>query len=435
MTAVSHGAWDAAGPKIAPIALAASAAIGLFVAGTLLWSLLIPINAAVVAEGRVSVLSYRKEIQTRDGGRISEILVAEGQTVAAGQPLLRLDPSDAWSEHDIIRDRLLQTLAERARLAASLDGKDAPDWPRELTADHAPAESARVMAIEATLFDASERERAGKERVLESRIAEIREEIGSRAAELQSIDRQLPMIEEETADVATLLSKGLERKPRLLALKRARESLLGERNALRRKIAQAEENLAAARLSLSAFRNQRQTELAAALTKSSNEIATLRQQLKRARDRLRDTEIRAPVAGEVVDLGFHTLGGVIAPGETILGIVPREDELVVDARVRAADIDAVYRGQVAEVRIRAFRWRERAPLDARVIHVAADLVQERETGMEIYEARLRFEDPAGQKALKVGMAADIALLTEERTAADFFLGPVSRQIFRGFRED
>ncbi|UUX51301.1 HlyD family type I secretion periplasmic adaptor subunit [Nisaea acidiphila] len=421
-------------PRVGRLALGALLAILLFVAGVALWSRLVPINAAILADGRITVQSYRKDIQTREGGRIDQILVKEGAAVSAGDPLLRLDPSQAWSEHDIIRDRLMQTLGRTARLNASLIGADAPDWPAELTGDHASPESARVMTIEATLFEAWERERAGKERVLERRIAELREEAASLAAELRSTDRQLPMIEEETADVATLLSKGLERKPRLLALKRARESLIGERNALRRRIAQAEENLAAAKLNLTAFRSQQKTELAEALTEASNEIATLRQQLKSARDRLRNTELRSPVAGEIVDLAFHTVGGVAAPGETIMSIVPRADELVVDARVRAGDIDGIYRGQLAEVRIGAYRWRNRPPLAARVIRVSADLLEDPATGRQYYEARLRFEAGGETADLKTGMAADIAFLTEERTAADYLLGPVGRELFRGFRE-
>ena len=245
------------------------------------------------------------------------------------------------------------------------------------------------------------------------------------------------MIEEEAADVALLLSKGLERKPRLLALKRAREALLGDRNRLRSKIAQGAENLAAARLNLAAFRNQSQTEHAESLTQTSNEIAALRQQLRSARDRLRNTEIRAPASGEIVDLAFHTLGGVVRPGEPILSIIPQQEELVVDARVRAVDIDAVYRGQVAEIRVRAFNWKDRPALHARVVRVSADLLEDEKTGLLFYEVRLRFDAgsaPEAISALKVGMAADIALLTEERTAADFILGPVFRHLFRGFRE-
>ena len=246
------------------------------------------------------------------------------------------------------------------------------------------------------------------------------------------------MIEEEAADVSTLLNKGLERKPRLLALKRAREALLGERNTLRSKIAQAEENLAAAKLNLLAFRSQSQTELAKSLTGTSNEIATLRQKLKSARDRLRNTEIRAPASGEIVDLAFHTIGGVVQPGEAILSIVPRQDELVVDARIRAADIDAVYLGQLAEIRIKSFRWKDRPSLHARVVRISADLLEDAKTGQPFYEARLRLDVGSGQSAavsaLKVGMAANIALLTEARTATDYVLGPVSQLLFSGFRE-
>lgn len=437
LTDCRTGKFDA-GPRIGFIVLSALSAISLFVIGAIFWSWLIPINAAVLAEGRVLVQSYKKTVQSRDGGRILRILVSEGDSVTAGHPLLRFDPAEAWAEHDMTHNRLMQTLGREARLSAALRGADRPDWPAGLTRNPADPDALRVMEIEQTLFTAAKQEQEGKELVLARRIAEIEEEVRSLEAQVSSTDRQLPMLEEETADVSALLSKGLERKPRLLALKRAREALLGERNTLRSKIAQAEENLAAARLNLLAFRSQSQTELAESLTLTSNEIAALRQQMKSARDRLRNTEIRAPAAGEVVDLAFHTIGGVAQPGEAILSIVPRQDELVVDARIRAADIDAVYRGQLAEIRIRAYRWRDRPPLHARVVRISADLLEDATTGQPFYEARLRFDIGSSQaaaiSALKVGMAADIALLTEARTAADYLLGPISQLLFRGFRE-
>lgn len=439
MSAVTknHQGAPEAAPRIGQICLSAVSAIALFIIGTVIWSWLVPINAAVLAEGRVLVQSYKKTVQSRDGGRILELLVGNGQTVTTGQPLLRFDPAEAWIEHDLIRKHLLQALGREARLSAALRDMDQPDWPENLTRDGSDLDAQRVVQIEKTLFTAARREQVGKEQVLARRIAELEEEGRSLEAQLQSTARQLPMIEEETADVSLLLSKGLERKPRLLALKRAREALLGEQNALQSKIAQAAENLAAARFNLAAFRSQNKTELAEALTQTSNEIATLRHQLKSARARLRNTEIRAPASGEIVDLGFHTLGGVVRPGEAVLSIVPRQEELVVDARIKATDIDAVYRGQVAEIRIRAYNWKDRPPLHSRVVRVSADLLEDNKTGLLFYEVRLRFDAgsaPEAISALKVGMAADIALLTEERTAADYILGPVSRYLFRGFRE-
>jgi HlyD family type I secretion membrane fusion protein len=427
-----------AGPRIGVIGSVALFAITVFLIGAILWSWLVPINAAVLAEGRVLVQTYKKTVQSRDGGRILRLLVLEGDSVTLGQPLLRFDPAEAWTEHDMTRNQLMQARGREARLSAALRDADKPDWPAALTENATDPGARRVMEIEQTLFTAAREEQKGKEMVLAHRIAEIEEEVRSLKAQLQSTNRQLPMIEEETADVSTLLSKGLERKPRPLALKRARETLLGERNTLGSKIAQAEENLAAARLNMLAFRSQSKNELAESLTRTSNEIVTLRQKLKSARERLRNTEIRAPESGEIVDLAFHTIGGVVQPGEAILSIVPRQDEMVVDARIRAADIDAVYRGQLAEIRIKSHRWKDRPPLHARVVRISADLLEDEKTGQPFYEARLRLDASNGQSAtisaLKVGMAADIALLTEARTAADYLLGPIYQLLFRGFRE-
>lgn len=105
-----------AGPRIGFIVLSALCAISLFVIGAMLWSWLVPINAAVLAEGRVLVQSYKKTVQSRDGGRILRLLISEGDSVTVGQPLLRFDPAEAWAEHDITRNQLMQARGREARL-------------------------------------------------------------------------------------------------------------------------------------------------------------------------------------------------------------------------------------------------------------------------------------------------------------------------------
>ncbi len=154
---------------------------------------------------------------------------------------------------------------------------------------------------------------------------------------------------------------------------------------------------------------------------------------------LRRTAIRAPLAGTIVGLQVHTLGGVIGPGEPLMDIVPSGDRLVIEAQINPIDIDVVHPGLVAQVRLMPFSMRNTAPLDGTVTSVSADRLTDERTGESYYLARVELnEDPAkalGGASLYPGMPAEVMVVTGERTALAYVFKPITASFNRAFREE
>lgn len=214
-------------------------------------------------------------------------------------------------------------------------------------------------------------------------------------AQIGSEEAQLDLINEEIADVETLLAKGLAKKSRVLALHRRRAELEGNR-----------------------------TEHSA--------------QLRAAKDVIARSTIRAPITGSVVGLKVHTTGGVIRPGDALLSIVPKDEPLVIEARVDPNDIDIVQKGLPAQVRLTPLNARDVPPLQGRVIWISADRMSDPDTGAGYYLARVELTEQPSKLPQSVelypGMPAEVMILTGERSLLSYLAAPISRSFRRAFRE-
>jgi multidrug efflux pump subunit AcrA (membrane-fusion protein) len=215
-------------------------------------------------------------------------------------------------------------------------------------------------------------------------------------AQLLADRRQLELVAEEIATVRMLLAKGLTQKPRLLALQRREAELTGS-------------------------------------------YSRYRAQLHAAQDVRKRATIRAPMAGTVVGLQVHSKGGVIAKGEPLMYIVPRDEPLIVEAQIHPNDIDIVHPGLSAQIRLTSFNSRSVPPVDGRVLSVSADSMADRRTGQDYYLARIEIDDNAtaalGGRTLYPGMPAEVLIVVGERTLLDYFLAPLTRSFNRAFREE
>jgi HlyD family secretion protein len=180
-------------------------------------------------------------------------------------------------------------------------------------------------------------------------------------------------------------------------------------------------------------------EIVTELRDVDNKLAELEEQQITAKDELKRVEIRAPQAGVVHELALHTIGGVVAPGETVMMIVPVNDTLAVEARIQPADIDQVHPGQNAVLRFSSFNQRTTPELVAEVETVAADLVSNPQTGEAWYSIRARIPTnemtKLGNLTLLSGMPVEVFVKTGDRTAMSFLLKPLSDQLARAMTED
>ena len=403
------------------------------------WAAVATLESAAIAPGVVSVASSRKTVQHLEGGIIGQILVRDGDEVTTGQVLIRLEETQPRATLDLLRGRRRAAAALEARLIAERDGNDGVGFPDWLLDEGDDPEVRAAIDGEMSIFVARARTLASQVAVLGQRIAQFGEEIIGLEGQLAAEDTQLALIADEMAAVVVLLEKGLERKPRLLALQRREAEIQGSRSANLAAIARVRQSIGEARLRIGELDTARINEVVEQLRETQNALFDLSERLNAAEDVMRRTEIRAAQDGTIVNLQVHTPGGVIAPGAPLMDIVPSGDTLIIEARVDPRDIDVVHWGLPARVRLTAYNQRNSVPMDGRVISVSADNIIDQRTGQAYYLARIKLDkDPSEVMAgvsLYPGMQAEVMIVTGKRTVLEYLLAPLSRSIDRALRED
>ncbi len=403
------------------------------------WAALAPLESAAIAPGVVSVDTNRKTVQHLEGGIVGEIRIRDGDRVGAGQVLLRLDDTQPRATLDLLRGRQVAASALEARLIAERDGLEKITFPDWLVKERENPKSREIIDGQVNIFESRRKAVVGKTSILKQGIAQYSEEIIGLRGQIKSEDRQLELITDELKGLRYLFEKGFAKKPRILALEREAARIKGSRSQNIARIARAEQSIAETRLRINELRTEMINEAVAQLRDVQSELFDLAERVKAAEDVFRRTEIRAPLDGTVVDLQVHTLGGVIAPGERLLDIVPSGDRLVIEARVDPADIDVVHPGLRAEVRLTAFNRRSLVPIEGTVTSVSADSLVDERSGTSYYLARVElaedFAQALGDVSLYPGMPVEVMIVTGARTALDYFMRPISRSLNRAFRED
>lgn len=427
-----------------PLPIRRPALVGLllvltFFGGFGAWAALSPLESAALAPGTIVVDSNRKTVQHLEGGIVSEILVTDGTRVTADQILVRLDDTMARANLQLLKGQLWASVALEARLIAERDEKAEivfPDWLlAEAAADPAAAEP---LVGQRHIFVARRESVESQTRILDQRNAQIEEEIAGLTAEIKAQDRQLALIAEEIAGVEDLVRKGLERKPRLLALQRQSAEIEGARAQNVSRIARAKQSVGENRLRIVDLRVQMLNDAVQKLREEQIRIADLHERIRAAEDVLARTVIRAPTAGTVVGLRVFTTGGVIAPREPLMEIVPNEDALTVELQVSPSDIDIVAVGLPVQLRFTALNQRTIPTLMGRVTQVSADRLLDQRTGQAYYTARAAIEDDGSRYEgfrLYPGMPVEGMIVTGARTPFAYLAKPILASLTRALREE
>jgi HlyD family type I secretion membrane fusion protein len=430
---------SSASPPVHRTVLAGILSTVLFIGGFGLWAGTAPLDSAAVASGTVITESKRKIVQHKEGGIVARILVAEGTRVKAGDPLVRLDDTRVRSNLESLRIQYDELLAQLTRLQAERDRLPEVRFPDELTARRGDPRVAALLDGQNRLMAARQDSLNGQIDILSQRMVQLDSELGGLEAQLIGAEEQLSLIRDELTGVRMLVDKGLERRPRLLALQRDAASLEGACGEHRALIARAQQRRGETELQIIDLRNRRSEEVADELRDVQGRLTELRERLIVAADELHRTVITAPTAGIVMDLRFRTTGGVVGAGEPILDIVPADEALVIEAKVKPTDIDMVHNGLPAQVRLTAFKQRTTPVLVGEVEHVAADSMTDQRTGVSHYIAHVVIErhefERAGNIELRPGMPADVMILTGRRTALEYLVTPLRDSFARAFRED
>ena len=402
------------------------------------WAGLTEIQGAVIASGKLVVETNSKRIQHEEGGVVEAILVKDGDLVEAGDVLVKLDPTQLEAEQTILRNNRNELMATIARLEAERDDLAAIAFPDAMTQEYENTDLAKLMKSQHSLFETQRAAIGGRMGQLKERIDQFRREISGLSSQVEAVEAQQGFIAEELIDSRSLLKKGLVQRSRVLSLEREAARLKGQHGQLISQIARTEGQIAETELQIIQLQDDVRTRAMTDLGEAEARLKEVLERLIAVDSRFDRITIKAPRDGQVQQLAIHTIGGVVTPTETIMVIVPGEDTLVIETRVRPADIDQLYYGQTALLRFTNADSRLTPQIHGEVTSISADLQQDAQDQPPYYLVRLKGDADDMLKlnglALKPGMPVETFIQTEVRTPFSYLVKPLSDQLGRAFRE-
>ena len=411
----------------------------LLVGGLGAWATIAQLSGAVISPGVVAVSSNRQTVQHLEGGIISALLVRDHQTVAAGQLLVKLDDTQARATLAIIDGRLDLLRAQAARLQAERDGLAAIVVPESMGDRLEDPAVREIIEGQVELFEARRLALDGETEILTQRVAQLEDQIGGLEAQQAAKDSQIELISEELVGLERLYRQGYAPRTRVLELQRARERLRGEVGEHLADLARAQTRIGETRLQIIQLQWDVREAAVEQLREVQAQIYDLEQRRAAALDELKRLDIYAPVAGAVVDMSVHTVGGVAAPRQPLMDIVPEEDELVIEAQIAPHDIDKIAGGLPAVVRLSAFDLRTTPELNGTVFAVSADRLIDETRGVAYYQVDVRIPESELARledlTLLPGMPAEVFINTGERSALSYLVKPLADSLAHVFRED
>ncbi len=418
--------------------LAGTIAIVVLVGGVGGWAVTTSISGAVIAPGVVVVESNVKKVQHPTGGVVGAILVKEGDNVTAGDLLIRLDETVTRANLQIVTKQLDELAVRMARLKAERDRKDRITFPDAITSRSDEPSLQQIIRGETNLFASRRRAIEGQKEQLRNRIEQLREEILGLQAQEKAKASEIGMIKSELGSMRGLMAKNLVPKSRVISMRRETTRIEGERARLASSVAQTKGRIVETNLQMLQIDRQLEADIIKEIREIQAEEAQLIERRISARDQLKRVDIRAPKSGRVHQLEVHTIGGVIRPSDTLMQIIPKNDRLVVEAKIAPEDIANVYLAQRAFIRFSAFNQRTTPELNGKIERVGADLTYDAQTQVGHYVARIKLLagelEKLGSLKLVPGMPVEIHMRTGDRTAFTYLMQPLRDQMRRAFKQ-
>jgi HlyD family type I secretion membrane fusion protein len=412
-------------------AVAAAVVAAVFFGVLFIWGSLAQLDAGALASGEVIPSGRVKTVQHLEGGIIAAIEVRDGDLVQEGQPLMRLQDTEARAQLAINETERVAQEALLARLIAERDGLPQGAMPRTGVAG---------VDNQARLFEQRRRALAREEAGIRARIALAKGEMSAWQQRGETITKSLALQVENTSMNQKLYEQNFIARPRLLDLQSREAEVAATLQETRAEQLRAQTRITDGDLALDKLRADWLTTVLDDLRKAQDAFAAAKEREAVSRDRLVRTEVRAPQEGRVQQLRYTTVGGVVPPNGAIMDVVPLKDDLVVEAKIAPDDIDVVTAGLPCRVRLTAYRPRTHIALHGKVIQVSADVVRDdKQPGRVWYTARIKVDDDPQLKKYKMvlvpGMLAQVEIVTGTRSVLRYLTDPLRVSAQNAFWED
>jgi len=404
----------------------------LFVIAAIVWMNWAKIDVVIRGSGKVSPASQVQNIQSLEGGIISEILVAEGQVVEAGQALIKISDVAFSSSFEENRLLYLELVAKVSRLKAeAFDRAFKPD-------SEVSAEAPHLIKSEKSLYDSNQQQLKETLSSLEEKISQQKSALLEAQSKRRQLQRSLDLIQKEIVIKKPLKDRGIISEVEFLQLQQREAEFEGEIEAVKFSVPRIESTIEEARFNKQKEKLNFQNNAKKELNEVTAEISRIKETQTALQDRVKRTTLRSPVNGIVQRLYINTIGGVISPGNNILEIVPQEDALLVELNINPADIAYVSVGQFARLKFSAYDFAIHGSLQGIVTFVSADTITNEE-GQSFFLVRVKpiksfLGVKSGELPIKIGMTAEADIITDKKTILSYLTEPVHRGIDKALRE-
>jgi HlyD family secretion protein len=418
---------------------------GLFFVGFLGWAVLTPLDAAAYGQGTIAVEGHRQTIQHKDGGIITALNVQEGSHVTAGQVLISLAPAEVEAAERSMAAQVIGLEAQHARLQAEQNGSSAIKPPEDfaLLTGQSRVEAEQAMELQRREMRARASSLSSQEAVLHQRAAQIQRAIEGYDNQISTTMTQSGLINDELKGTKSLAAHGYASQNRVRALERDDAGLAGQRADLAANAARSQAQIGETQMQALSLKNDKAENTAKDLRDAEFQLDDLLPKLKALKEQLAQTEIRAPVAGQVVGLTVFTVGGVVTPGAKLMDIVPDNAPLVIEAQLPPNNADQIYAGQKTEVRITSMNDRHLPILTGTISRISADSFVDEKSGAHYFTIEVTIPDDEaaeirnirGPRAgLRAGLPVQVVIPLRKRTAFQFLLEPLSQAIWKSGHE-
>ena len=407
--------------------------IALLLVTFVVWAHFTVLDEVTRGLGQVIPSQKVQMIQNLEGGILQEITVQENQIVNKGDILIRIDYALAASQYRDAFTKAAEHEAAIVRLNAEIEGKSEIVFP-----DQFKEADPQVLGDQKSIFRAHQQQLEAELNVLRSQHSQRQQEITEMQSRKEQLERSLGLAKQQRDIAKPLVDQGVYPRVDYLALERDISSLQGDIDALRLAIPRIRQaaNEASRRI------EQRRAEVKAQALDEKNqhrrELKSLQEIMSAGEDRVTRTDVRSPVRGTVKQINLNTLGGVVRPGESILEIVPLDDTLLIEARIRPADIAFLHPGQKAMVKITAYDFSIFGGLEGVLEAISADTIED-DNGESFFKVKLRTQKNAityrsEELPIIPGMTASIDILTGKKSVLAYLLKPILRARQNAMRE-
>lgn len=411
--------------------------IPLLVAGSLLglWVAAAPLSGAVVAGATLKTELNRKTVQHQEGGLVREILVRDGETVREGQPLIVIGDVRTDAELSMLRDQLAAERIRNARASAEATLEANFEAPAGLAGKPGAIEH---LARERALFSARRRSLDEQIAALNAQMRDARQQATALAEQIAATETSSRLASEELQMNERLVREGFVQRARLLQLQRDEADYRGRLSESRSDLALARQRIGELQARIAQARNQYQQLATDEARESAARIRELEERVRPSSDQAERQFVRAPVDGRVMALRVSSVGEAVGPRDPILDVVPTQEKLVVEARIRPQDINHVREQSSADVRLSGLDARTTPLLPGKVVFVSPDRISSPETGEAWFVATVEVDAVAladhPEIRLQAGMPAELFVKTPARTLFQYLAKPLNAFAGRAMRE-